>query len=94
MSQASKKLMDIVICMPDTWHDFPPYYKTKYGIGQAYERLPQETKDILKDLKSDDIKNAPWWVGGSRKDYHVQSQKKEISDLKLKFDRAILKKIF
>ena len=47
MSRASEKLFDIVLFMPDSWHHYPPYYETKYGPGQAYEKLSQENKDIL-----------------------------------------------
>jgi len=91
MSKASEKLLEVVAFMPDSWHHYPPYNKTKYGPGQAYEKLSQETKDILKELKSDDIKNAPWWLAGSRSDHRKQQQKEDLSQLKLAFDAKIEK---
>lgn len=91
MSRASEKLFDIVLFMPDSWHHYPPYYKTKYGPGQAYEKFSQENKDILKELKSDDIKNFPCRFAGSRLDHHKEQQKNDFSKLKLAFDAKILK---
>lgn len=57
-NEAAKKLVDLMFCMPDSWHDDPPYCKTKLGPGQAIAKLPQETQEILKTLKSDDIRNV------------------------------------
>lgn len=87
MSKASELLNSIVIFMPDSWHEQPPYYKTKYGVGKVYERFTQEQKDILKTLKSDDIKNVLGF--GSRRDWDTQCRKEEISKLKLEFDKYL-----
>ena len=92
MSQASDKLFDVTLLMPDSWHNDPPIYKTKYGPGKAYEMLTEESKEILRQLKSDDIKNIrPDYCWSSRRESRLIYDAEKNKKLKLKFDREILK---
>lgn len=57
MSEASDKLDEIIASV---WSD------TKLGPGQIILRLPQTTRDILKELKSDDlVAIRPDYIWGS-----------------------------
>ena len=90
---AAEKLHDILISMPDRWHHEPPYHETQLGPGQAIAQLSQETRDLLGDLKSDDLRNIslPSYYFLSRRESRRQNALAEVSKMKLKFDELVLR---
>ncbi len=54
MSEASDFIHDLVLLMPDSWK--APW--TKLGPGQVILKMSQEKRDIIKNLKSEDLQNV------------------------------------
>lgn len=57
-SKAKTVLMDLseaIFLMPDM-----PWITKKIRPGQQFESLPEETKEILRGLKSDELKDIRW----------------------------------
>lgn len=62
------------------------------GPGQYVLSLPDKTRNILKELKSDDLRNLrPDLVYPlSYDEAFIQSEKEQTSKLKMEFDRKVL----
>jgi hypothetical protein len=86
MSKASDALHDAVIFIPDAYRSGPGY-KSKHGPGQYVARMSPERRELLSQLKSDDIRAVPaYLIQGSDRYYFEQ----RLSEEKLKFDREVL----
>jgi len=89
MSKAARKLQEIV-----SW--FPDKFTTRWGrrdvpgVGEYYpERFNEETQELMKELKSDDLKSVPIYMV----DESPQERgRRELSEAKLKFDKEMFGK--
>lgn len=66
----AKKLFDVVMFMPDSWHD-TAHYKTRIGVGQAIKKVSRETQALFRLLTSDDIRNVDFGDAKIGPDYPV-----------------------
>lgn len=88
-STAAEVIYNFSLWMPDCYNNHFPY-RSKYGPGQWVENRSEETRVMLRELKSDDLTNIRPDCVYVRPSYQ-QQQKEDFSNLKLKFDKEILK---